>query len=249
MNGTALRHSPTASFSRELQAGRRHLAPHQPRAQPRRIGVAVVDDDPNERLLLKRTLARSKEFYCVACYADGQEVLDALLSTHAQAVLLDIRMPRMSGIFCAQRLKQLIPALTIIMVTAFPDLDALKESLLAGADGFLVKPLSETECCEALHYALAGGLPLAKAMRGNLTSPLPAQCSATPSPALLNERESAVMECIAQGLLNKQIAAKLDLSIPVVEYVIRRIYLKLGAANRPEAVSRLRSNTGTTLPW
>jgi DNA-binding NarL/FixJ family response regulator len=140
------------------------LALQKPHAQSRRIGVAVVDDDPNDRLLSKRSLTRSKEFYCVACYADGQEVLDALPSTEAQAVLLDIRMPRMSGISCAQRLKQLLPALTIIMVTAVPDLDALKQSLLAGADGFLVKPLSETECCEALHYSLAGGLPLARSI-------------------------------------------------------------------------------------
>jgi len=91
-----------------LQAARLHLAPHNPHAQSRRLGVAVVDDDLNDRFLLQRSLARSREFYCAGCYADGEAAINALPSIQAQAVLLDIRLPRMSGISCAQRLKQLL---------------------------------------------------------------------------------------------------------------------------------------------
>ncbi len=220
---------------------RLHLALGKPHAQSWRIGVAVVDDDPNYRLLLRRSLDQSKEFHCVACYADGEEAIDALPSTAAQAVLLDIRMPRMSGIFCARRLKQLLPALTIIMVTVVPELDLLQESLLAGAEGLLDKAASDTNYCEAIRYALAGGMPLAKTIIARLTStPVTSNCSLSSLPAL-NERESAVMECIKRGLSNKLIAAELGWSIHIVAYEVRRIFSKLRVVNRAEAVSRSQS--------
>jgi len=202
------------------------------------IRVAIVEDNPDERLLLKRLLVRSRNLQCVGCYASGEDALKSLTILEAQVVLMDMRMPGLSGTACTRLLKKTLPAVTILMVTAFLELEALRESLLAGADGFLNKPLGETECCNAIHYALAGGLPLAKGMMAmviSLFSPCVAGCS-------LTARENAVLECMTKGLGNKEIAEKLCVSIHAVENSTRKMYRKLHVSNRVQAVTRWPAN-------
>src|SRR5437870_2388065 len=153
-------------------------------ARPR-IPVAIVEDNSDDRLLLERLLVRSKWFRCLGCYETGEEALKSLAITEAQVILMDIRMPGLSGIDCTRLLKKVLPTLIILMVTGVADPEALWAAVLAGADGFLTKPLTAPECWDAIQYALAGGMPLSKGMmRRALFSSHPSAAG-----ACLNDRQ------------------------------------------------------------
>src|SRR2546429_429329 len=201
-------------------------------ARPR-IPVAVVEDNPDERLLLERLLVRSTWLRCVGCYATGEEALKSPSLQDAQVVLMDIRMPGLSGTDCTRILKKVLPSLAIIIVTAFAEPEALREALLAGANGFLSKPLTEAECCDAIQYALVGGFPLAKGVMRkliDLCTPSVAGCS-------LTVRENSVLEYMARGFGNKEIGPRLEISVCAVENAARKIYPKPPWSNRGQAVS------------
>ncbi len=200
-----------------------------------KIPVAIVEDNPDDRFLGERVVVRSKYFRLVGSYENGEEAIKSPAIEQARVVLMDIRMPGMGGIACTRLLKKLLPSLIILMFTAVQAPEALKEAILAGADGFLNKPLSETQCVDAILYALAGGMPLAKGiMRRAICSfnwPL-AELS-------LTDQQNAVVECLANGLQNKQIADELRLSVVGVKKSVHAILDKLHVSSRSEAVVRL----------
>lgn len=202
------------------------------------VNVAIVDDDPHDRLFLERIIDRSNCLRAVGCYASGEAALKSPRIAEAEVVLMDIRMPGLSGTACTRLLKKVLPTLTVLMVTALAELDVLGESLLAGADGFLNKPLSEAQCGEAILFALAGGLPLAREVARKLAAPF-SSCGG----CSLNLKENAILECLARGMRNKEIADKLGVSIYEVQNRTRTIYLKLHVSNRAEAVSQRHSTS------
>src|SRR6266496_1167301 len=177
------------------------------------VRISVVDDDGNDRLLIKRTLDQWPDLECVGLYNGGLEALKRIPSSASDVVLIDVRMPGMSGISLAQRLKEMFPTLTIIMVSVAEDLDALKAALLVGAGGFLHKPVIASECRQAILFALAGGCPLSKALSKKLTSLVHLPESPPWRGPCLDDRESAIMHCLASGLQNKEIADKLGLRL------------------------------------
>ena len=200
---------------------------------PPRTPVAIVEDNLDDRLLLERLLVRSRHLRCVGSYATGEEALKSPGLSAADVVLMDIWMPGLSGIDCARLLKKVQPNLKILMITGAPKLESLLESLRVGADGFLNKPVTETECCEAIQYALAGGVSLSKMITRELIDWW------VPSVGChLTLRENEVLKYISKGLRNKEIAHKLGVSIYDVQNCSHTIYLKLHVSNRAEAVNQ-----------
>ncbi len=200
-----------------------------------RIPVALVDDDSDDRLVGQRVVLRSRYFRLVGSYENGEDALKSPAIEQAKVVLMDIRMSGLSGIDSTRLLKKLLPALTILMLTVVDEPAMVKDALLAGADGFLTKPLSETECVEAILYALAGGMPLAKGMMRRAIG------FSHPSPArrALSERQNAVLDGIKKGRSNKEIAAEMHVSVEGVKKSVHAILAKTSASSRNEAVVRL----------
>jgi DNA-binding NarL/FixJ family response regulator len=134
------------------------------------VEVVIVDDNPSERLLTERTVAKSDQFRRIASFGSGEEALESETMARTRVVLMDVQMPGMSGIACTRLLKQRLPDLVIVMLTGSEDPELLREAVAAGANGYLSKPLTSGQCSSAIELALGGGFPLANRMRNALSA-------------------------------------------------------------------------------
>jgi DNA-binding NarL/FixJ family response regulator len=187
------------------------------------VRVVVVDDDSDMRLFLKDLLEGTGEFTCVGSFSTATEALLQIPMLHPQLVLMDIRMPHMTGIECTQRIKTLLPDVKIVMITGLHEGTFMQESLQAGADAYLLKPITADQCLATIKFAVKGEEETA---------------------ALLTTRERQVMQFLAQGLLYKEIAERLGISYSAVHKHQHKIFLKLQATNRSEAIRRWRDLGG-----
>ncbi len=101
------------------------------------IKVSIVEDDDWIRENLATQIGKTKGFVCAGCYRNGEEALAQLPAAAPNVVLMDINLPKMSGIECVRQLKRLIPSVQILMLTVYEDSEKIFDSLLAGAGGYL----------------------------------------------------------------------------------------------------------------
>ncbi len=199
------------------------------------IKISIVDDYEYERLVLKRILEQSVGFTCASMHASASDALDVIPKVNPHLAFLDVRMPGMNGLECTRRLKILMPQLKIIIVTGLLDAETMNESLRAGADNYLTKPVTADQCLAMLVHTIRSSLPVTQASRElRPCVDIPRGAPKTGSP--LTIRENEVMALLAKGFPYKLIAAELMISFSAVNQHLHRIYRKLGATNRTEAV-------------
>jgi len=196
------------------------------------IKVAIVDDDYGARWFLQRILEKSGEFRCFGCYASGEEAFQEIPVAPPKIVLMDIRMPGISGIECTRRLKGTLPGLIVVFVSGVGDLQTMLEALKAGSDGYLTKPFAIAQCLAMLRFAA-----------GRNSSTVPDGIAVDELSAVgrnestrLTDREREVMQRLARGSLYKEIADQLGISYSAVHKHQQNIFAKLHVTNRTEAV-------------
>ena len=196
--------------------------------------MAVVDNDQNFRLFVRDILEQGREFHCVGCYASGEAALIGIPQSGAQVVFMEVKMSGMSGIECTRRLKSLLPDLIIVMVTGLDDLRTIELARECGADRFLPKPFTIAQFLDALSFCVPGPKSqIAHQLRsggGGRHRGL----SARP----LTARENRLMEHMDAGLLYKEIADRTGVSESAVHHMQSRIFKKLGATNKIEALRK-----------
>src|SRR6266542_4473544 len=202
--------------------------------RPTKIPVAIVDDNPQVRVASKNILECSEELRCVGSFSSGESALAGLGLVKARVVLLDIRMPGMSGIECARRLKAIVPWLAIVFVSGLLDASILSEACEAGGEQFLTKPFTAAQCLISILVALRPKTPIEQAA---VETPYAERLVA------LTERETAVMEGLAKGLPYKEIADELGISFSAVHNHLHKIYVKYHVTNRTEASIKWRDST------
>jgi len=206
------------------------------------IKVSIVDDYEYERLVLKRILEQSVGFTCASMHASASDALDVIPKVNPHLAFLDVRMPGMNGLECTRLLKILMPQLKIIIVTGLLDAETMNESLRAGADNYLTKPVTADQCLAMLVHTIRSSLPVTQASRElRRCADIPRGTPKTGSP--LTIRENEVMALLAKGFPYKLIAAELMISFSAVNQHLHRIYRKLGATNRTEAVIQWSDNS------
>lgn len=202
------------------------------------IRVAVVEDCDEDRNNLKSLLNSSAGVECVATCHSAKQALDVLPGCHPQIVLMDIQLPGLSGIDCVRALQPLLPSTQFMMLTVFEDHELIFSSLAAGATGYLLKKTPPTKLLEAIRELHAGGAP----MSGQIARQVVAvfrRPDATNSPAAkLSPVEQRVLERLARGLLYKEVAQDLGMSLSTVRTHVWHIYRKLQAHNRTEAIRK-----------
>ena len=155
----------------------------------------------------------------------------------ADVALLDIQMQRISGTECIRQLKLLQPRLVVVFVTSLTDHHTISRAVSAGADGYLVKPFSREQCLTALRFTV-----------GRCWRPLGRLASAAEGTGHerihLTRRERQVMGGLEKGLLYKEIAEELGISFSAVHKHQHKIFTKLGASNRTEAITKWREQQG-----
>ena len=202
------------------------------------ITVSIVEDQDQLRGTLARVLERADGFRCVSQYSNAEDALKGLPQDRPDVVLMDINLPGMNGVECVRQLKQSLPQMLIVMLTVYEDTENIFNALAAGATGYMLKRTPRTELLDAIRDVHRGGSPMSAHIARKVVLSF-AKPAAAPSPTEnLSEREQQVLDCLAQGLMYKEIADKLGISYETVHTYIRRIYEKLQVRTRTEAVAK-----------
>lgn len=206
------------------------------------IGVALVEDQKELSDSWSRIIEAFGEFTCICTCASAEEALRAIPEARPDVILMDIRLPRMSGIDCTSRLRQLLPATPIVILTVLDDDELIFRALEAGADGYLLKRSKPADLRAALMDVLAGGAPMSSAIARRVVRSFRRPSANPQNEAHLSTREIEVLGLLSSGLSNKEIADQMHLSIETVRSYLKTIYEKLHVHCRTEAVMRYTAN-------
>jgi DNA-binding NarL/FixJ family response regulator len=206
------------------------------------INVSIVEDDAKLRATLERYLATQPGFRCVSVYPNAEAALADIPKVNPHVVLMDINLPGMNSIECVARLRRLLPAAKIIMLTVFEEGEQVFHALSAGAFGYLVKSSRPAKILEAIREVHGGGSPMSGNIARKVVQTLQAQAAAQAATRAetdtLSERELEVLQVLSKGHTYKQIATDLGISLGTVRTYIQRIYEKLHVHSHAEAVMK-----------
>ena len=200
------------------------------------IRIAVVEDDKTVRSVLEILLSGSPGFECVAAYSNGEDALAGLPGLNPDVVLMDINLPGISGIECIIRLKEQSLPMLFIMLTVFEDSDAIFQSLSAGASGYLIKGTPPAKLLEAIQDVYQGGSPMSREIARKVVQSFQHTPSLPGTENALTKREEEILSYLVKGLLYKEIAGLLFISVETVRTHLRNIYEKLQVRTRSEAI-------------
>ncbi len=202
------------------------------------IRVMIVDDNPVIRRGVAALLAEAEDIKVIGEAGDGREAVRQASELRPDVVLLDVRMPVMDGVAAAGPLSE---RARVMMLTYTDEEDQVVAAVRAGASGYLVHGHFEAdELAERIRQLAAGETVLSPGVVGTVFEALrrtPGSPDEATGPASLTGREQEIMNLIAQGLTNGQIAAQFVLSEKTVKNHVNRIYGKLGAVNRAQATA------------
>jgi DNA-binding NarL/FixJ family response regulator len=214
----------------------------------RTIGIAIVEDDTGLREILQQVFGRAQDFRVVGAFSDAETAVRELPSLAPDVVLMDINLPGMSGIECLRQLKSRMPTARVVMVTVYDDNDSLFQSLLAGADGYLLKRATRLHLLESVREIVGGGAPISPQVArrmveyfhqlSGLETQKTAEASVPNGLQGLTGREQEVLAKLAEGLAPKEVAAELGISWDTVRNHVTNIYSKLHVHSRSEAILR-----------
>lgn len=209
------------------------------------VPVALVEDEREIRESWSRLIGSFPGFCCACASPSGEEALKQIPAIQPKIVLMDIFLPRMSGIECTSRLKAQLPETQILILTAVPDDELVFLALQAGADGYLLKSTRPAELRAALVDVLNGGAPMTSVIARRVVRHFRQPGRPQDESACLSAREEEVLILLSKGYTNKEIAAQLGLSIDTVSSYLKIIYKKMRVHSRTEAATRyLRSKGG-----
>jgi DNA-binding NarL/FixJ family response regulator len=158
-----------------------------------------------------------------------------------EIVLMDIQLPNHSGIECTAQLKQLLPAVHIIMVTVYEDTERIFKALRAGACGYLLKRCTPEELISAVHEVKQGGAPMSREIARKVIASFRSPVTASAEVGELSPREREILELLAQGFANKEIARRVGVNDGTVRWHLRHVYDKLHVRSRTEAALKFQS--------
>jgi len=207
---------------------------------PHPIRVLLADDHAVVRKGIREFLEEDPEITVIAEASDGAEAVRLAAAHTPDVVVLDIQMPRITGLEATRQIKAARPGVRVLILTAYEDDPYVFALLRAGADGYLLKSADSDDLVRAVRAVAEGGKLLDPAVAAKvvaqMTTGKPAAAGDQVEP--LSERELAVLRLAGQGLTNKAIGAALGLSDRTVQGHMANLYGKLGVASRTEAVTK-----------
>jgi DNA-binding NarL/FixJ family response regulator len=199
------------------------------------IRLLIADDHPVVRDGLVAILSTQTDFEVIAVAEDGQEAVERVAALRPDVILLDLEMPRLDGADAIRQMRAADPKIRVIVFTAFDTDERILAAVQAGAQGYLLKGAPRQELFEAIRVVHAGGSLLQPVVASKLLRQVSREAEANVES--LTPREQEVLQLMAQGLQNKEIAAQLVISERTVKFHVSAILGKLGAGNRTEAVT------------
>ncbi len=202
------------------------------------ITVSIVEDDTPTREIFASWISRASGFLLAGEWADAESALPLLPNKKPNVVLMDINLPRMSGIEAVRQLKPLLPVTQFVMLTVYEDADHIYDALAAGATGYLLKQTLHKELLAAIEDVHRGGSPMTSNIARKVGQSFRQRPPAASPGAELSAREPEVLNLLARGYLYKEIAERLVISVPTVNTYVRRMYEKLQVRSRGQAVAK-----------
>ena len=196
--------------------------------------IGIVEDDPLLRENLKLLLSGEKNITILGAWGSAEEALPAFKKLSFDIMLVDLGLPGMSGIELIKKIKEDSPEIEIMAHTVFEDRDNVFSAIKAGASGYILKGSTPRELIEALNNLHQGGSPMSPKIARKVVREF--QDEGLNEEYLLSHREKEIVKCIEDGLAYKEIAEKLSISPHTVHTHIKKIYEKLHARNRQEAL-------------
>jgi DNA-binding NarL/FixJ family response regulator len=206
-----------------------------------RKSVVVVEDDQGLREQIVEILRTAPDIKCVAALASGEEALKKIPALDPDVVLMDIRLPGMSGIQCVTELKRINAKCQIVMVTIYEDSERIFKALKAGASGYLVKSSPPAQLLHAVRDAFEGGAPMSSHIARKVVQHFHLLGPSHLEEEKLSPREQQVLGLLASGFIYKEIGDQLDIGVETVRTYVKNICQKMQVRNRLEAVAKHRS--------
>ncbi|MDZ4402029.1 response regulator transcription factor [Prosthecobacter sp.] len=200
--------------------------------------IWIVEDHAAFRRTLVRVLNAETGLQCTRDFDSCEKLLAALANDDTpDLILLDVGLPGMSGLDGIRLIKERAPKTLVVILTVFEDDDKVFQAICAGAAGYLLKTSSATEIIQAVRDALTGGSPMTSRIARRVLDMF-SKFAPKQSDYGLSEREKEILQLMTTGLIKKEIADRLTLSIHTVDTYLRRIYEKLEVNTRTGAVAK-----------
>jgi len=202
------------------------------------LRVSIVDDDEPISRILSDLIRETKNLEFVSAYQDTDSALEKLPLERPDVVLMDINMPKHTGIECVRLLKPELPATQFLMLTVYADSDHIFAALAAGATGYLLKGTRRPQLLAAIKQISVGGSPMSCAIARKVVQSFARTEVERPDLQVLSPRERSVLELLSKGYLYKEIAEALNLKLMTVDSYVRRVYDKLQVNSRSQAIAK-----------
>jgi len=204
------------------------------------IKIAFIEDNNLFYQALKLLLFESKEFDIVGMFSNAESLIKDFPYINPEIVLIDINLPGISGVEAVSILKRDYPETKLIILTVLEDDDHIFNSLKAGADGYLLKKDSLEKLAENIMVIQDDGAPITPSIAKKIIQYFRTENAGTIETEIstLSPRELEILNHISNGLLNKEIADRLFLSIDAIKKIVQSIYEKLHVRNRGEAIKK-----------
>jgi DNA-binding NarL/FixJ family response regulator len=202
------------------------------------ISVSIIEDDAHARKILAGWISRAAGFRLAGEWGDAESALSGVAGNVPEVVLMDINLPGMSGVEAVRQLKPRLPGTQFVMLTVYEDADHIYNALAAGATGYLLKQTPREELLRAVEDVHRGGSPMTSNIARKVVQSFRETRVSAPPDQGLSHREQEVLDFLAQGYLYKEIAERLNISVPTVNTYIRRMYEKLHVRSRAQAVAK-----------
>jgi DNA-binding NarL/FixJ family response regulator len=205
---------------------------------PTKLRIFLVDDHPVVREGLKALVNGQPDMEIVGEAADGRAAVEQAPICRPDVIMMDISMPELTGAQATIELQRVCPDGRILVLSVHEDTSYVRESLRAGASGYILKRTAPASLIQAIRDVAAGGVYVDPLLAGAVLGPLVRQRTAAAGVVTdeLSEREADVVRLVASGYTNKEIAARLGISVKTVETYKARAMEKLGLQSRAALV-------------
>ena len=203
------------------------------------ITLVIVEDLDEVRDGLKNFISLSTDFKILDTFKTAEEALYDIPKLRPDIVIMDINLPGMSGIECIKLIKDKSPDTQFMMFTVYENDEKVFEALKAGASGYLLKNTGLVQLIESLKELHLGGSPMSANIARKLVTLFRSEQKETTNVEVLSSRENEILQLLAKGLLYKEIADQLAISVSTVRQHIHHIYEKLHVQNRTEAINKV----------
>jgi DNA-binding NarL/FixJ family response regulator len=201
--------------------------------------VAIVEDNPTLRQYLAELVSNTEEYSSVCTCGSAEEAMVEVPKAKPHVVLMDIHLPGESGIACTAYLREKMPAVQVIMLTVYKDIETIFEALKAGASGYVLKRSDEQEILDAIAEVRSGGAPMTSQVARMVVRSFSHDSTAERAETnQLSPREAEILALVAKGLSNKEVGNILNISVGTVRIHLGHIYEKLHVRCRTEAAAK-----------